>query len=278
MDSTPASHLPGRRDFLRNGACAVCASFVSWSSSTDSADAAPPYFDGCFITPAGYQKFRNQNDGIYSISDGLMAKNRHFRTTGDAALDRDLDRALGVAADIFSVNPAFGFYDPAKYRGSNEAESWHMNAWASSENTDISGTRGTVAFGWDLFHREFFEFDNSGLTIMAIAAHEFGHILQGDRGYLSKIRFGSPRRSEINADFLAGYFLGARKLKNNSINFRKAGELFIRLGRSGEGDPQRTHGNSKERLDAAETGFRVAYVEKKSLEHAVAAGLEYVGS
>lgn len=270
--SKPTFHV-SRRAVLGSG-CAVCASLAF----PRKGEAVQNYFDGCFITPPGYEKFRIQNDGVYSVSDGLMAKSRHFRTTGDANVDRDLDRAIGIVADLFKVTPAFGFYNPDDYKGTGEAESWRMNAWATTEDTDIAGTRGTIGFGWDLFRTEFFDYDRSGSTIIAIVAHEFGHILQGQRGFLSRLRTGAPRKSEINADFLAGYYLGTRKRANPSLSFKKAGELFIRLGRMEDGDDNRTHGNSKERIDAAERGFRIAYVDNKDLDHALEAGLEYVGA
>jgi hypothetical protein len=79
-----------------------------------------------------------------------------------------------------------------------------------------------------------------------------------------------PLKSEINADFLAGYFLGKRKERLPSLQLHKAGELFQRIGGGDHGTPQ-------QRLDAAEVGFRMAYVEKKSLNDAIQAGLEYVG-
>jgi hypothetical protein len=87
---------------------------------------------------------------------------------------------------------------------------------------------------------------------------------------------GRPLKSEINADYLSGYFLGTRKLKNPSLHFERAGDFLIRRGRPEDGNPNRTHGNARERLDASEAGFRVAYVERKSLDHAISAGLEYV--
>jgi hypothetical protein len=240
------------------------------------ASAPSSYFNGCLISPAGYQRFLLQGEKGHPIVDGLFAKNRHFRTTGNGSLDRDLDRALAVVADLFGVNPAFGFYDPAQFQGTGNLESAVMNAWATPEDTDIPGTRGTVAFGWDLFHDEFYKHDDSGMTIIAIVAHEFGHILQGNRGYIDRIRVGIPLKTETNADFLSGYFLGTRKRHNPSIKFQKAGELFIRLGQLVGNDPNRTHGNSEERLDAAEAGFVAAYVQNKSLDDAVSAGLEYV--
>jgi hypothetical protein len=236
-----------------------------------------PLFDGCFISPPGYKRFRAENDGIFAVTDGLMDKSRHFRTTGDPLMDRDLDRAIGVVADIFKVSPAFGFYDPQKYVGTGEAESWRMNAWATTEDTEIPGTRGTVAFGWDLFRSEYFDFDRTGTTIVTIIAHEFGHVVQGQRGLLDQLRTGFPRKSEINADFLAGYFLGLKKKERPSLSFKAAGDLFVRLGRLAEGNPTRTHGNSQERLDAAEAGFRASYLKGLDVEKGIAAGLEYLG-
>ena len=88
---------------------------------------------------------------------------------------------------------------------------------------------------------------------------------------------GGIRKSEINADFLAGYFLGSRKLARKSLSFKAAGDLFDRLGSLAEGNPTRTHGNRAERLDAAEAGFRVAYVDRRDFQYAIKSGLEYVG-
>jgi hypothetical protein len=238
--------------------------------ATRTAAAPARLFDGCLLTSEGYKQYRSLGEGLYPIAESLIARNRHTHTTGDPAIDRDLDRALGVIADSFGVNPAFGFYDPAKLQNPVGIETNGMNAFASPENTDIAGTRGTVGFGRDLFLREFYQFDNSGMTLMAIIAHEFAHILQQDRGHIPTIRVGYPLKSETNADFLAGYFLGARKRRIPSLRFQKAGELFVRLG---GGD----HGTSQQRLDAAEAGFRVAYVENKSLDDAVQVGLRYIG-
>jgi hypothetical protein len=209
--------------------------------------------------------------------DSLFGRDRYIRTTGDQTVDRNLDQAMKLVADLFGVTPAFGFYDPKKIYDEDDADSWIMNAWATQEDTDLPGTKGTVAFGFDLFKRELYQYDSSGSTIMAIIAHEFAHVLQGDRGYLSGLRLGYPMKSEINADFLAGYFLGTRKREYPNLSFQKAGELFIRLGRGSENNPRRTHGNSKERLDAAEAGFGFAFRDRKPFEQAVAVGLDYVG-
>jgi hypothetical protein len=268
-----------RRTFLPAAACSACGAILGYNQgiTVPEAHAAAGSFDGCFISPKAYREFSSVAPAFTSMADGLFTRSRHFRRTGNSALDKDLDRALTVVADLFRVNPAFGFYDPTKYTwNEDEPESKVMNAWASEESTDIPGTWGTVGFGWDLFHKEFYEYDKSGTTIISIVAHEFAHTWQQKSGKMGVLRTGFPRKSEINADFLAGYFLGTRKGQNPSRKFQKAGDLFMRLGASSENNPRRTHGNAQERLDAAEAGFRIAYVGKKDLDYALKAGLEYV--
>jgi hypothetical protein len=257
-----------RRTFVSAGACALCGN--------QSHGTPERIFDGCAISSSGYERFRNQNEGIGPLSSGMFARNRHWRTTGDRSLDRDLDRALSVTADMLGVNPAFGFYDPAYLQNPQGYERDPWGAFATSEGTDISGTWGTVAFSWNLFHAEFYERDPTGLTIMAIVAHEFGHIAQYRSGRFLQV--GYPRKSEINADFLSGYFLGMRKKAIPKLRFQRAGEMFARFGRSNNGNPLRSHGDERERLDAAEAGFRIAYVEGRPLEQALQAGWEYVGA
>jgi hypothetical protein len=115
-----------------------------------------------------------------------------------------------MVADFFGVNPAFGFYDPARLQNPISVEREPLNAFFYPEDTDIPGSKGTVGFGWYLFQREFYQYDNTGLTVITIVAHEFAHVLQFNRGYLPALRVGFPLKSELHADFLAGYFLGTR--------------------------------------------------------------------
>jgi hypothetical protein len=258
-------HSMTRRDVLH-----LSCGYAALTCAPATGHAASRYFAGCLLTSAGYQQYQTQGESLSSVSVGMFARNRHWHTTGDPSLDADFDRALVVIADLFSVNPAFGFYDPARLQNPIEEERNGMNAFARPENTDIPGTRGTVGFGWDMFLQEFYQHDNTGLTLMTVIAHEFAHVLQHDRGYLNAIKIGQPLKSEINADFLSGYFLGTRKLRIPSLQFQKAGDLLMRKAGGDHGTPQ-------QRLKAAEAGFRVAYVEKKSVDDAVQAGLRYIG-
>jgi hypothetical protein len=201
----------------------------------------------------------------------MFTKNGYFRNTGDPDVDRQLDRAIKIAANILQVRPAFGFIDPDKF---SDRQLDGMNAFASTRDADIPGTRGIVAFGMTKFRSELHGYDESGTTVMAIIAHEFGHILQNYRGYLASIR---TLQCEINADFLSGYYLGVRKHQVSSVSFEKAAELFNRLGRAESGNPNRTHGDPNERVSAAAAGFKAGFSQNMNLEDAVRAGLAYIG-
>jgi hypothetical protein len=238
-----------KRELLLVGGCAVCGALIGQSMT--SARASGRLFEGCFISPEAFQQFRTEHQRMRSPKEGLIPKNKYDRTTGDQEVNRKLDRAMRGVAELFKVKPAFGFYDPKKYHDEPA-----MQAWFIREDTDIPGTRGTVGFANDLFSSELNEYDKSGSTIMAIIAHEFAHVAQGNLGYLKEenkgLKRGNPQMSEIHADFLAGYFLGTRKRQYPQLSFVKAKELFIRLGAENflraENLPSRTHGTSKERL------------------------------
>jgi hypothetical protein len=222
------------------------------------------------LTNDGVKHYRAHGETLYAVADDVFTRNGHFRKTGNANIDSELDRAVKIAATILAVNPAFGFIDPDKFV---PHEKDGMNAFASTRDAGIPGTRGMVAFGMTRFRTELYGYDESGTTVMSIIAHEFGHVLQNDRGYLLAM---PTLQYEINADFLSGYYLGARKLRVTSLAFDRAVGLFERLGRSGNGDPNRDHGDSRERVAAAEAGFRAGYEQKLLLDDAIRAGWEYV--
>jgi hypothetical protein len=218
------------------------------------------------------ERYRRQGHALHALTDGAFTRNGHFRKSGNPEIDVELDKAVRIAAQILDVNPAFGFFDPDKF-AVNEQDG--MNAFAQARNAEtLPGTRGIVGFGMGRFRTELYGHDESGTTVMAIIAHEFGHILQYDRGYRLAI---TTLQCEINADFLAGYYLARRKLAVPSVVFERAAHLFERLGRAGNGDPNRTHGDSRERVAAAEAGFRAGYDQRMSLANAVKSGWDYIG-
>jgi hypothetical protein len=123
-----------------------------------------------------------------------------IRTTGNRDLDRALDRSLVRMSTTFGIDPVFGFFEDKQ-----------PNAFAAPESNDLSRT-GIVLFGRNLFN-DLQATDPSGVSVLGVAAHEFAHIWQFHSGYYKVIRGNGPtvKRLELNADFLAGYYLGLRK-------------------------------------------------------------------
>jgi hypothetical protein len=227
---------------------------------------------GCLIRHEEFVRVRSANTTFGNSHVSLFDRGKHIRTTGDLALDRALDAAIKRLSDLFRQVPAFGFY-----REEDHPDISAMNAFATQEGTDIPGTWGTVGFGVTLFQREMSQFDKSGSTIVAIIAHEFGHIWAMKAGVFGEFIKGQKtvKRSELHADFLAGYFLGIRKRAAPDISLQSAGDLFNRIG-DNRIDRYDHHGTPVERVAAAEEGFKVSYLQGRDADYAFAAGREYV--
>lgn len=255
-----------RRNILQ-ALCGLSCLFMGCGATV----AEPPLADGCWLTSEGMERYRRQGHSLHALTDGAFTRSGHFRKTGNPDIDVELDKAVKIAAEILDVNPAFGFFDPDKFAVD---ERKGMNAFAYPRNAEnLPGTRGIVTFGMGRFRTELYGYDGSGTTVMAIIAHEFGHVLQYDRGYRLAI---TKLQCENNADFLAGYYLARRKLVVPSVAFDRAASLFERLGRAANGDPARTHGDSRERVAAAEAGFRAGYDYRMGLADAVKAGWDHI--
>jgi hypothetical protein len=170
---------------------------------------------------------------------------RLIETSGDPTLDRYLGRALVRIATSFQVRPGFGFID----------DSAAENAYATPE-TRIDGTTGTVLMGTNLFHRVMASFDDAGVAVLAVCAHEFGHIYQFGSGWDRTMGAMdlTVRPVELHADFLAGYFLATRKADLPDLNLQGAGRLIDSLGDTAFNDHGH-HGTPQERVAAIEGGY-----------------------
>ena len=187
-------------------------------------------------------------------------------TTGDRTLDRALGRALVRLSELFSERPGFGFID----------DSGGPNAYAT-DRTQVPGTWGTVCFGQTLFLDLLDRYQDQGLAVMAVAAHEFGHIAQFRSGIHNRlIRYQSTvKRVELHADFLSGYFLGVRKRQQPSISVWAAGDTLYRIGDYEFQNPNH-HGTPDERVAAAEAGFRLGHDNRAAFGQAFSWGVEYI--
>jgi hypothetical protein len=227
---------------------------------------------GCLISREDFAKVRRSATAFGNSRVSLFDRGKHIRTTGDAALDRALDAAIKRLSDLFGQIPAFGFY-----REQDHPDIGAENAFATPERTEIAGTWGTIGFGTALFQKEMSTYDRGGGTIIAIIAHEFGHIWAMRAGIIDAINAGQAtvKRSELHADFLAGYFLGTRKRAAPNISLQAAGALFNRIGDYAVDNPNH-HGTPEERVAAAEEGFKISYLQNREASYAFTAGLEYV--
>ena len=215
---------------------------------------------GCLLDPAQFRRLRR--DGVRFFGPG----ERLITTTGARMLDRSLGRALVRLSELFSERPGFGFAD----------DSDGPNAYAT-DRTQVPGTWGTVCFGQALFKDLMERYQDKGWAVMAVAAHEFGHIAQfrsGVDGQLLKYQ-STVKRVELHADFLSGYFLGVRKRQQPSIKVRAAGDMLYRIGDYEFHNPNH-HGTPDQRVMAAETGFKVGHDDRAEFGPAFSWGVEYI--
>lgn len=245
-----------RRKFI---ACAICA------MGTGPVVASHPVSRGCFL--------------IGTIKDSLGIDNEQFSaagnssdpagldaSTGDAEADKLLGRALARMAQRFGVAPAFSFY----------REKDKPNAYATKETT-TSGTWGSVVFGRKLFEEQFARYKDGGISVVAIMAHEFGHIVQYRNDLERQLLRGEPtvRRMELHADYLAGWYLGLMKQSNSNVSLWASGDTFKRIGDFAYNDPGH-HGTPEQRVAATEAGFEIGRRGAVSNADAVDSGLIYM--
>ena len=215
---------------------------------------------GCLIESTHLKALGKRGVAFFQPGERLIT------TTGDHTLDRSLGRALVRLSEMFSERPGFGFID----------DSGAPNAYATDQ-TQVPGTWGTVCFGQALFKDLMDRYQDRGLAVMAVAAHEFGHIAQFRSGVDAQLLKYQPtvKRVELHADFLSGYFLGVRKRQRPSISVWAAGHTLYRIGDYEFHNPNH-HGTPDQRVTAAETGFKVAYDDRAEFGSAFSWGIEYI--
>jgi hypothetical protein len=213
--------------------------------------------EGCFLKGEDV-------DLVLGAREGAKEKLNITRTTGNREIDLALDKGLQRLASTFGIDPSFAFFDDKQ-----------PNAFAAPESNDESRT-GTVLFGKNLF-AELQAADPSGVSVLGVAAHEFAHIWQFHSGHYKQIRGTGPtvKRMELNADFLAGYYLGLRKTAHPEASLWIFGEKLWGLGDMNV-FARDHHGTPEERTAAAEAGFKLAFVEKRDVAYAKSAGMDYV--
>jgi hypothetical protein len=184
------------------------------------------------------------------------------RSSGDGETDRFLGTALGRLANTFRVSPGFAFYDDSK----------GINAVAVRE-TLLGNGPGTVLMGMHLFGQLMARVRDGGITVIAVCAHEFGHIYQLQAGYERELAAldKTNRPFELHADFLAGYYLALRKAEHPELDLGAVGGVLYALGDTAFTSRQH-HGTPDERLGALSAGFKFGTEGSHDIAEAAKAG------
>jgi hypothetical protein len=243
-----------RRATLRTGTACLAALAVSARPAR-----ARPIWGGCLSC----------RDAA-ALRAGLLATSADditmFSGSGDADTDHFLGLALRRIAVTFAVRPGFAFYDDHRA----------PNAFATSRSL-LPDSTGTVLMGRRLFAERMRADGDAGMTIMAICAHEFGHIHQITHEYRQALEDldETARPIELHADYLAGYFLALRKQEHSEFDLQTVGRQFFAMGDTDLASPQH-HGTSEERIAAISAGYQFGRAGATDIAAAAVAGLRLV--
>ena len=209
------------------------------------------------------------NRSVLGVNGGAAKGSavRIARSSGDAETDRFLGSALGRLSGTFRVSPGFAFYD----------DGTAPNAIAIRE-TLLGNGPGTVLMGMKLFGKLMARTNDGGITVIAVCAHEFGHIHQMYAGYEEPLDRLDPRTNrphELHADFLAGYYLALRKAEHRQLDLREVGGILHSLGDTAFTSRQH-HGTPEERVGALSAGFELGSRGNADIAAAARAGFELI--
>lgn len=194
-------------------------------ASVRPAPATPQLRGGCWLS---------------GLSGSSMSQ-RILGTTGVPQLDAAFQREGLALVQTFQVAPWGYFLDD---RGS-------PNAMASPDVSNPNGPDGTVVIGLTLLQAELARDRGVGLSVPAIMAHEFAHIVQFKRN----VRLPTSKM-ELQADFLAGWYLGLRS-RFIFTDVRPAFQSFFEKGDYAFNDPMH-HGTPQQRLNAIASGLQAS--------------------
>jgi hypothetical protein len=260
-----------RRRFLTmivGAACSCCTSSLALAADAGEG--------GCMVGPEVDRILKRLQSQTTFATPRAQASASDLaslvKSTGDPAADLALRRALAKIAETFKVTAAFGFLpdDPAN-------RSAQMNAWASSRVVE-PGTDGTVFFGRPYYDKHMGN-DPSGITVLAILAHEYGHIRMFKSGLRDRILAGqsTTKRTELHADFMSGFYLGLLKRDNPEAPFWRAINARYASGSYNYTHP-RFHGTPEERLAAVEGGYHASFTDTKTVDEAWDLGLAHIAT
>lgn len=233
---------------------------AAFSTSDRAAAADDSRFTGCWIPRKKVSGYFARSSGAMLFGDGTGSLQQRSNIPG---LDYALAQSLGMIARAFDVHPAFAFYPDG--RGQE-------NARATPERL-LENADGTVLFGLDLLQELLARPDHGDASVVAVCAHEFGHIVSYKNGDIEQLAPdpNQPFRAEQYADFMSGYFAGRRKLERPDF----PAVVFATTCRSFGGG---NHGTGEQRGEAVQEGFLTAYRDHSDIKAGAAAALRFAMS
>lgn len=217
-------------------------------------------YKGCTLSAASAKGLLG-NATVHSFRSGTEP----IMASGNTTFDRALAHTLAKLTRTFGILPGFAYYD----------DSNGHNAYATSSQI-LNKSDGTVMFGLGLLGKLMAGNDHPSLSVAAICAHEFGHILQYKHGLMSVVNEGrtTVKRSELQADYFAGYFAGVRKREKPDFPAAVFAKTQHAFGDNMVEHPDH-HGTPTERADAIIAGFNFA-IEGGTVSNAITASTNYV--
>lgn len=240
-----------RRKFLINGTLAI---HIGCNCNCNAATIRR----GCSITSSEAMN--------YMKSDNIDVINP-IRRTGNSDFDYASAQMLANVSDIFGILPGFCYFKGGP----------SFNAFATPDKL-MKNPDGTVIFGKDLL-LQIMDFEEGPEAAFAgICAHEFAHIVQFKLGLMDILmNDDTARKSELHADFLAGYFVGTKKKNNPNFHAAVVADTFSKLGDDDFRSPTH-HGTPEERARSIIMGFNSSYRDNVTFNDAVSIGVKYVKS
>jgi hypothetical protein len=233
---------------------------AAFASSECVAAADDSSVTGCWIPRKKVSSYFARSSGATLFGEGTGSLQQHSNIPG---LDFALAQSLGMIARTFGVHPAFAFYPDGLGQ---------ENARATPERL-LQNADGTVLFGLDLLQELLARPDHGDASVVAVCAHEFGHIVSYKNGDIERLAPdpNQPFRAEQYADFMSGYFAGRRKLERPEF----PAVVFATTCRSFGGG---NHGTGEQRGEAVQEGFLTAYRDRLDRDDGVVAALRFAMS
>jgi hypothetical protein len=254
--------MPTRREILFDGALALLWTSAVLCPCAAEAKSKPRPYHGCALGDAEAREVFGKAGAqrIYGHGDEPMVAH-----SGNRDFDIALAQMLASISTEFGVLPGFAYYD----------DSDGMNAYATPISR-LSRADGTVLFGQRLLAEQLALKENPEIAVTTVCAHEFGHIVQFKLKLTPRLLAGQTtvKRTELHADFMAGYFAGLRKKRRPDFPAQTFAMTMESVGDSQFRRPQH-HGTPTERAAAVIKGFDTGFREQHGFGEAVEQGVQY---